>query len=159
MPYKSRERALEHHRAWHAANREKTRERNARWREQNPERRRETQRLWYAADPTKKLASVKRWQDANKDKVYANVRRRQARKAAAPTVKFSVEALAARMAYFGDRCWMCGGPFQHIDHVKPLNKGGAHMLANLRPACAPCNLKKGDRWPLDQPTTSMPLVS
>ncbi|MGX7727586.1 HNH endonuclease [Rhodococcus sp. 5G237] len=34
-----------------------------------------------------------------------------------------------------------------VDHVKPINKGGPHMLANLRPACGPCNSRKRDQWP------------
>jgi len=42
---------------------------------------------------------------------------------------------------------MCGGASQlQWDHVKPLAKGGAHMLANLRLACSRCNNVKSDRW-------------
>jgi len=52
------------------------------------------------------------------------------------------------MSYWGNKCWMCEGPFEHVDHVKPLSKGGPHILANLRPACASCNASKNDRWPL-----------
>lgn len=45
-------------------------------------------------------------------------------------------------------CWMCGAPvFQggnlHMDHVIPISKGGLHCADNLRPACGPCNLRKG----------------
>lgn len=62
-------------------------------------------------------------------------------------VKFSAEDLVLRMSYFGNKCWMCSGPFEHIDHVKPLSKGGSHMLSNLRPACRSCNSSKSAKWP------------
>lgn len=61
---------------------------------------------------------------------------------------FTDAQMDQRMSMFGHKCWMCGGPFQHVDHVKPISKGGPHMLANIRPACAPCNLGKGSKWPL-----------
>ncbi len=45
-------------------------------------------------------------------------------------------------------CWICKtGPKEVWDHVKPLSKGGAHCLANLRPACWACNSAKKDKWP------------
>lgn len=34
----------------------------------------------------------------------------------------------------------------HIDHVKPLSKGGDYSNENLVPACPNCNMKKSDRW-------------
>lgn len=47
------------------------------------------------------------------------------------------------------RCHMCRKKCKreeiHLDHVIPLSKGGTHTLENLRVACAPCNLSKGDR--------------
>lgn len=78
----------------------------------------------------------------------ASNRRRKAIKLGAPTFPFTIDQLLARLAYFGNRCWMCGAEANSLDHVKPLSKGGAHMLCNLRPACVPCNSRKHDRWPL-----------
>ena len=60
-------------------------------------------------------------------------------------VPFTEKQLDARMSVFGYRCAYCGGPFEHVDHVKPLSKGGPHCLSNLRPACAPCNGGKADK--------------
>ena len=71
----------------------------------------------------------------------------------APTVPFSSEALAAKVAYWGNRCWMCHGPYEAADHVKPLTKGGWHILSNLRPACTSCNSRKGRKWPF--PTSAI----
>jgi 5-methylcytosine-specific restriction endonuclease McrA len=52
------------------------------------------------------------------------------------------EQLAARLHVFGARCWMCGAPWEHWDHVIPLARGGTNWPANLRPACASCNQRK-----------------
>jgi 5-methylcytosine-specific restriction endonuclease McrA len=31
------------------------------------------------------------------------------------------------------------------DHVRPLTRGGLHLMSNLLPACLPCNQSKGGR--------------
>lgn len=74
---------------------------------------------------------------------------RRARRRSSQAVPFTNAQLAARMAYWGNRCWICAGPFEAIDHVKPLVRGGPHMLANLQPACRACNSRKHTRWPFD----------
>lgn len=72
---------------------------------------------------------------------------RRARMASVARVAFSPKQLAARIAFFGGVCWMCrAAPYEHLDHVKPLARGGPNMLANLRPACQTCNLSKKDKW-------------
>jgi 5-methylcytosine-specific restriction endonuclease McrA len=111
----------EYHQSWHKA-----------WRTANPDRVRELSREWRASNPD--LLRLAWW-------------RRRAYKLSALNIPFAPEQLDARMRYWGYRCWMCGGPFEHVDHVKPLSKGGAHALANLRPACRACNVRKKDNWP------------
>jgi 5-methylcytosine-specific restriction endonuclease McrA len=73
--------------------------------------------------------------------------RRNARKAGVLTIPFTADQLAQRLSMFPG-CWMCGGQPESVDHVKPVAAGGAHVLANLRPACGSCNSAKRDRWPL-----------
>lgn len=146
-------------------------ERNAyqrEWAQANPGKKRAIQRRYYKANAKKHRAGVRRWQAANRV-YYRNQqreymrrwreqnpgyfsqasRKRQALKHASAVAPFTMEQLAQRMAYWGDRCWLCpDGVFETVDHVKPLSKGGPHMLANLRPACKSCNSSKGNRWPL-----------
>jgi len=40
----------------------------------------------------------------------------------------------------------CTGRATVVDHIVPLSRGGTDNEDNLRAACAPCNLKRGDRW-------------
>lgn len=104
----------------------------------------------YAADPARGVARAKAWAARNADKVRKIKRAWKVcnpEKARRSNVrgKATTEQIAARVAYFGDVCAYCGGPFQHIDHVIPLARGGTGWPANLRPACAPCNQTKHAR--------------
>lgn len=93
-----------------------------------------------------RMTDEQRRRERARGRLYSQVRR--ARKRLSMHIRFTDEQLTLRMAMFPG-CWMCGGPFEHIEHVKPLAMGGPHILANLRPSCAPCNLSKGGRWPLE----------
>ena len=40
-------------------------------------------------------------------------------------------------------CVYCAAPAPHVDHVRPLSRGGWEHASNLVPACAACNFSKG----------------
>ncbi len=106
---------------------------------------------WALANAERVRENIARWQVANPERHRTNRRakvlRYRARKASALTLPFTREQLDQRLSMWPG-CWVCGDPAgRHVDHVKPLNKGGPHILANLRPICLPCNSRKRDRWP------------
>lgn len=102
-------------------------------------------REWRAANNDRARARCAEWKRQNAAQAAAIENVRRARKMGA-TGSATTEQIAARVAYYGGRCWMCGAPWEHVDHVKPVAAGGSNWPANLRPACAPCNLRKGSRW-------------
>lgn len=116
------------------------------WRKADPARAAASQARYRRENPEKVAANLARWHAANPEKVKAHRVTRKGLVKNAPTVPFTGKQLAERMAYYGNRCWMCRGAFDHVDHVKPLSKGGSNMLSNLRPSCAFCNLSKNDKW-------------
>lgn len=128
---------------------EKILTRNRRWREVNREREYETNRAYYRKNVEQFKVWHREYHSANPHVARDCSGRRRARILGQTVGEVSTAQIVARMAYFGNKCWMCSGPFEHIDHVKPLSKGGAHILSNLRPACAKCNLSKRDKWPVD----------
>ncbi|MFE2532612.1 HNH endonuclease signature motif containing protein [Streptomyces sp. NPDC059371] len=79
--------------------------------------------------------------------------RRRAIKRLAESEHISEQQLQDLVEQFKGACWICGDLFDaetvvlQVDHYKPLSKGGPHILANLRPVCAECNLRKSGRWP------------
>lgn len=124
----------------------------AKSRNRDPEGQRARSRAAYAANPERGRSYTAKWRtrpDFPERNRQASHRHRALR-AAATVVPFTPDQLAQRLAYFGGLCWICGRPGEQVDHVKPLSKGGAHCLANLRPACARCNNKKRAMWPLSQ---------
>ena len=58
----------------------------------------------------------------------------------------------ARIMFYGAPCWICREPWEAVDHVKPISKGGSEWPGNLRPICTACNSKKRDKWPFDHPS-------
>jgi 5-methylcytosine-specific restriction endonuclease McrA len=102
---------------------------------------------WNRANGDKRRVYGKRTRDRNPETHREVWRRRHARKMGTMVVRITPAMLAAKCAYWGNCCWVCSGPQEAIDHVKPLNKGGAHILANLRPICRACNTRKSDTWP------------
>lgn len=105
------------------------------------------ERRRYADNKAARLAGVKAYaaSDAGKAMYRERRRRRRARRAELLVVPFTQEQLAARMSMFSG-CWICGSAWDTVDHVKPQCSGGAHILANLRPACRSCNSRKNGHW-------------
>lgn len=122
----------------------------AQWRKANPEKTARYGRN-YARNNRDKIKAKNARLKERKPELYAAIARagdanRRARERNAPG-KATAEQVAARWAYYGGKCWMCGRPAVETDHVKPLAAGGSHWPSNLRPACRSCNSIKRARWP------------
>ena len=89
------------------------------------------------------VARARRWYATHPEARRRHELRRRAREYAAAGWA-SAEQIAARVAYYGGCCWICGKPdAETTDHVIPLAAGGSNWPANLRPACKSCNSRKG----------------
>lgn len=165
---RNREKQLKKFAAWRAANpdkvkanndrsyregREKIRaQQNAR-RRSNPEQYRARDAAYYAANRSRFESYRKRYKVENPERwraaMAAGRLRYEAAKRTATIQEFSGAELAQRVSVFGDRCAYCAGPFEHLDHLKPIARGGPHCLANFRPACAACNHRKRAKNPFE----------
>ena len=76
--------------------------------------------------------------------LIGNSYRREAERLAPGTA--TLEDVAARVEFYGWRCWICGAPFAEVDHVKPIAAGGSKWPSNLRPICVSCNRRKSATW-------------
>lgn len=119
----------------------------------NPERNRAKVRAWLAIPGNKESASqrINAWHRAHPEsstwrKKHPDLHRQSRRNAKARRKNAlgysTAEQVAARVAMWGGKCWMCGESWEQIDHVIPLSRGGTNWPANLRPACAECNNRK-----------------
>lgn len=166
-------RAIE--RAYREKNSAKCQERTLRWRGKNPEAFRESikksrpkfrswYRVYYTENREKILARSQKYRETNLEACKAAQRASYRRAFIKSPEKFKArdlkrralekagghatgEEIRTRVASLGGRCIYCGGPYEHLDHLIPLSKGGTGWSHNLVPSCAGCNLAKGDLMP------------
>jgi 5-methylcytosine-specific restriction endonuclease McrA len=59
---------------------------------------------------------------------------------------FTAKQWFDKLEYYGYRCYLCRISLEnqetHKDHRTPISRGGSNWIANIAPACAPCNLSK-----------------
>lgn len=108
-------------------------ERNRERRKADPERANGYSRKWRKNNPEKRRASSKQ-NKMRRDQVAGTC---------------TASQWIAKCEYFGWRCYLCRAPLTakitHMDHRKPLSRGGSHWPANLAPACKHCNLSKNNK--------------
>lgn len=119
-------------RAWYAANHSHQKQRNKAWRKANP-------------------GTQARWKKEHKTELTASKHKRRAKQRGSNGSFTKVDIQRIRQLQ-KDRCAWCryhlrGGG--HIDHIKPLSKGGSNWPRNLQLLCADCNLTKGASDPID----------
>ena len=93
------------------------------------------------------------WNDLPREHRAARLRSAQNRRRAlrrAAQVDGPVPAAVYAEILASGPCVYCGTTAEHVDHVRPLSKGGWEHESNLVPACEACNLSKKDslldRW-------------
>ena len=146
---------------WYAANAEKVRQKAREWQKANPDRVRATKLrnretsnaysvAWRAKNPEKKKAQSAAWRSANREKFSALTRNWHARKKSAEGCHTSEDVHRIYQAQNG-KCAYCRekvGKKYHVDHIKPLAKGGSNWPANLQILCPSCNHRKKDADPI-----------
>lgn len=142
--------AQERARRWYANNTERAKTNIRHYQKRIAPQRRAYYRQRYAEDPDGHRARKQAWLENNPERAklirMRGHHKRRALQANAPGY-CTKEQLEARIAFYGEQCWICKVPYYGIDHVKPLTKGGSNWPANLRPICRACNTRKSNRWP------------
>jgi len=99
-------------------------------------------REWRTENPERSRSAAKSWRDRNPDQMRVQRRRRRSRKAGAQG-QHSADDIKRLVHRFHGLCAYCGvEPFNDIEHVVPLSRGGSDYIGNLLPACRTCNSKK-----------------
>jgi 5-methylcytosine-specific restriction endonuclease McrA len=87
---------------------------------------------------------AKRWRAAHPFESREWPRRQRAMKRAAQTEEISKHQIKDLYEKQCGRCAICRKKLKkyHIDHIKPLSRGGAHEIKNFQLLCPTCNLTK-----------------
>lgn len=93
-----------------------------------------------------RAARHREWRAKNPHLVLAASAKRASLKRRAESRIVTGDDLVRLIARHGGMCAYCHvAPFAHLDHVVPIVRGGRHAIGNLLPACADCNLTKGQK--------------
>lgn len=142
-------------------NPEKVREHKRGWKKRNPDRvaaqHRKDAKLLYQRNRVEIRAKVNAYRAANVEKIRAwwtsphgrmvrrlNTQRRNARVKALPATLTEAQWATMVAAYDG-LCAYCPKPWEEIDHVVPVSRGGGLVADNVLPACGACNVSKHNR--------------
>ena len=143
VAYKDPERQRAYAREWLKRNVQKARDAVRRYAKAHPERRRAAKRLYYARHPERHKAAMAIYNRAHPEVLRAksSAYRARAREAEGQFTSAEWRDLVERHS---GRCAYClaVAPLQ-VDHRIPLKRGGSNWIANILPACGPCNQKKG----------------
>jgi len=124
---------------------EHSKEAMRRWRANNPAARLARDRAYRERHPEQQNAYLETYRRAHPEIRKVVDAARRARKALAGG-RFTAQEWRDLVAQWESRCAYCGirAPLE-ADHRTPLARGGANSIANILPACGPCNRKKGNR--------------
>lgn len=137
---------------WAAEQARRKREYDAAYNAINKDRKREQVLTRYYIKTDEIKARIREWQKANPDKVRAYKANTKAARRCQTEVGMTGAELAAWKAQQKKVCHWCGcacAKRYHVDHIKPLSRGGAHEARNLVISCPTCNLRKQAKDPLD----------
>lgn len=100
----------------------------------------------YYKDECYNFEEIQQIIEAAKEEKYRKESAEYQRSKMSPSLRYEV------MRRDGFRCVLCGRSAKedhvqlHVDHIRPVSKGGKTELPNLRTLCQDCNLGKSDRF-------------
>lgn len=134
-------------RIYDAEHRDARRAYNERYYAQNADALLQRQSERQAQNPSLHRERARRWRQANPERARQHAalgrQRRRAARSVAGVHTVTEKDMRRLVARHRGLCAYCGErPWEHLDHVVPIARGGHHAIGNLLPACSRCNLSK-----------------
>lgn len=118
----------------------------------NRERCRERSRNWYQRTIEERREKSRDWRRRNPEKVIEVANNNRAKRSRAPG-RITATETKEIFKLQGGKCALCKVKLvkgnKHLDHIIPLSKGGTNERRNAQFLCAPCNLRKNAKDPID----------
>ena len=104
-------------------------------------------------EQSKKRMKEYRQLDKVKERSRLQCLERHALKTTTSDGSINIESMERLLANQDNKCFHCGENLDfdtpkaiHLDHLKPLSKGGQHSLNNVAYSCATCNMSNGSSY-------------
>lgn len=110
---------------------------------------RELERQRYKKNPRAGIERTLRYKKQHPEQNRLAANHRRARELQAEGTH-TADDVALQMKSQRSKCWWCGiavGDTYHVDHVRPLARGGSNGPENIVISCPHCNLSKGAKLP------------
>lgn len=149
--HRNKERILAAGKIKYAENKEFYRAKAAADYEKNKEKISAGRKLYYTRTREASIAKTRQWCVENPEKVRELRRNRRARMRNAEGTHTAEDVSRIRDLQ-KDKCASCGVRLKgkgQVDHIIPLAKGGSNWPKNLQILCAPCNISKNARDPIE----------
>lgn len=132
-------------------NREKSTARQKEWIKNHPEKVSQYARTYREKNTLKVSERKKKWRERNRERwrLYKLNRRAKLAGNGGRHTKEQIERLLILQRYKCIYCLTNIGRLYHIDHIRPISKGGSNDISNIQLLCPPCNLKKHNADPID----------
>ena len=109
----------------------------------------EVRREWVERNRERLRKQDSEYRENNRDRMRLNEQRRRARKRALPDT-LTEEELKDILDYFSNKCALCDGEAETLDHFIPLSTGnGGTVKENIIPLCSKMNASKHSRNPIE----------
>jgi 5-methylcytosine-specific restriction endonuclease McrA len=140
---------------YYQANRESIREKQNKKNAEQKEQKRIGDRAYYLANKETVLRKNREYRKKNPEIKRALHQKRRAIKSGADgkftsaEIYFLLEKQRCMCALCSCKLKKSGENKFHMDHIKPLSKGGSNWISNIQLTCPSCNLRKNDKDPFE----------
>jgi hypothetical protein len=143
-----KEQLSEYFRAYHKAHKEVRQDRAREHYQRNRDRHLALAKAWRNNNKEGMREYHKRYDKEHPETHRTAKRNYKARKKQAQG-SFTKQQWLDKCCFHGWRCIYCRASLTpetvHAEHRKPLSRGGSNWIANVAPACVPCNLSKNNK--------------
>jgi 5-methylcytosine-specific restriction endonuclease McrA len=163
---KNRDRCQAYWKKYYQEHKDESAARTRKWAKENPDKIAAYSKARREKDIAAARAKEKHWRDSSPERVSIAQRRRKIKKKTNSTfeeIQAADSKIKALRAIPFTACAYCSKFFltskMHVEHVRPISRGGKHSPENILMACLTCNVRKSDRllfeeWIPSKPTTT-----
>lgn len=142
----------EYHSKWYSENKESVIKRTREYKKKNSNKVKAQSKALYESNKEQRIKQIQEWRDKNPEKIKIYTAKKNNNRRAASSGKISQERVAFLLEAQRGKCANCKEKLMgryHVDHIRPLSRGGENADSNIEILCPSCNQRKHAKDPID----------